>query len=311
MGIFTHQGRVRAGWRVTIYLLLYVLLTLVVQTPIAGAYAVLLVIEGQVALPDVSAALQPQNLPLWLFTVLKAADLLLVLGLTYLLGRFLDRRKFVAFGLRPRGWGGDTALGLLLGAVQMAAILALGWGGGWLAVSVPSLADLGSRLVALAVGLLLFGLVAWSEELLFRGYVQTNLCDALPGALALGITSVLFALFHAMNPNLSWVGVLNLALAGAAMGYGRLVTGNLWLPVAYHLSWNLVQGSILGFPVSGMRYGGLLTIADGGLAPLLTGMDFGPEGGLLGTLILLAAFPVFRWWGGKRPLEAEPQSDGA
>ena len=91
--------------------------------------------------------------------------------------------------------------------------------------------------------------------------------------------------------------MLNLILAGVALGMGYWATGSLWLPIAYHLSWNFVQGSILGLPVSGMRYGGLVMIADWGKAPLLTGHTFGPEGGLLATLMLLVTVGVFWGWG--------------
>jgi hypothetical protein len=38
-------------------------------------------------------------------------------------------------------------------------------------------------------------------------------------------------------------------------------------------------------------------IADWGKAPLLTGHAFGPEGGLLGTLMLVVTVGVF-WWRG-------------
>ena len=71
--------------------------------------------------------------------------------------------------------------------------------------------------------------------------------------------------------------------------------------LGYHL-WFLgflFSFSILGLPVSGMRYGGLVMIADWGKAPLLTGHTFGPEGGLLVTIMLLVTVAIF-WQRGRR-----------
>jgi membrane protease YdiL (CAAX protease family) len=149
-------------------------------------------------------------------------------------------------------------------------------------------------------GVVLFGVVALGEELVFRGYIQTNLQEGAGLPVALMVSSLLFGLFHSLNPNVSRLGLVNIALAGVALGYGYAVTRNLWLPIAYHFCWNFVQGSILSLPVSGARYGGLLTVIDRGTATWITGGAFGPEGGILGTLVLLSTFPVFWWWGRER-----------
>jgi membrane protease YdiL (CAAX protease family) len=327
MGVFIRDGRLRTGWRVTLYMLAYLLGMLALQVVVLGAYSVTLLVQGQTTMPELTARLTALDLPLWLFTVLKAVDALWVLLLTWLFGRFLDRRRLADFGLWPaKSWLEDVRLGLVLGAVQMALIVGIAWIGGWVVLAGLPEPVIGARIKDATLGFVLFVLVAVGEELLFRGYVQTNVqegiaagrrnttaagrreravaglqtattLDRRPAAVALGVTSILFGLFHALNPNLTGLGLLNLILAGVALGVGYWVTSSLWLPMAYHLSWNFVQGSVLGLPVSGMRYGGLLIVADYGAAPWLTGHTFGPEGGLLGTLMLLGTLGVFWWWG--------------
>jgi membrane protease YdiL (CAAX protease family) len=302
MGIFIRDGRLRAGWRVTLYLLVYLLGLFILQIPIVSLYAIFYVASHGLTTPEaLFGALRPANLPLWFVTTLKLFELALVLGLTVLWCRFLDRRRFVEYGFRrARGWRGDLLVGLALGAAQMALIVAVEWAAGWLSVGLPDTNKMFAGLGNAALGLVLFVLVAVGEELTFRGYVQTNLQEGAGVVLALALSSLLFGTFHALNPNLTWVALLNLVLAGMALGYGYLVTGNLWLPIAYHLSWNTVQGPILGLAVSGVRYGGLLVLSDRGPASWITGAAFGPEGGIVGTLVLLTAFPVFWWWGQKR-----------
>jgi membrane protease YdiL (CAAX protease family) len=201
-------------------------------------------------------------------------------------------------GLRfDRGAPLDLLVGLTLGALQMALVFGVEWANGWLSVRLFRGAELVHGLIDAAIAFALFVLVAVGEELMFRGYLQTNLQEGSGSLVALLVTSVTFATFHALNPNLRWMAVLNLALAGLALGYGRLVTGGLWLPIAYHFSWNYCQGAVLGLPVSGVRYGGLLAVTDQGAVRWLTGTSFGPEGGLVGTVILLSAFPVYWLWG--------------
>jgi membrane protease YdiL (CAAX protease family) len=305
--LFVSGGRLRSGWRVTAYLLGYLLLVLATQVPIVTLYVALLVLDGTTDAAALMDALQPARLPLWLHLALKTAEMVVLLPLTYVLARWVDVRRFVSLGLRlDRTALFDLLLGLALSGGQMVSIFLLSWAAGWLDVS--ALAPTSALLQGLAnavLGAVLFTLVAVGEELTFRGYVQVNLGEGLPPLPTLVLTALLFGLFHALNPNASWLGLVNIALAGLAIGYGRTVTGALWLPIGYHLGWNYVQGAILALPVSGVRYGGLLAVVDPGRVPWLTGGAFGPEGGLLGTLALLSCFPVYWWWGRQRARDTQ------
>ncbi|MCS7179707.1 MAG: CPBP family intramembrane metalloprotease, partial [Anaerolineae bacterium] len=102
----------------------------------------------------------------------------------------------------------------------------------------------------------------------------------------------------------------NIALAGAVFALAVEWTGTLWLAVAYHFAWNFFQGTVLGLPVSGMAWEGLLALPTDGPV-LLTGGAFGPEGGLISTaVLLLSLLPLWaatrcasgpRWKGSSAP----------
>jgi hypothetical protein len=107
--------------------------------------------------------------------------------------------------------------------------------------------------------------------------------------------NVFFGVFHGLNPNLTWLALLNIFLAGVVLAAGYLVTRSLWLPMAFHFSWNFVQGPILDFPLSGLDTTGVLITRSGGNA-WLTGGAFGPEGGLFSTAVLCLALLLLWVW---------------
>lgn len=306
--LFLAAGRLRSGWRIALYLVAYIAALLIVQTPLSIIYLAYLAATGAHSLEELLAALQPDQLPLWFYLLLKLAEVAALVPLTYVLRRWVDKRSFRSLGFRTdRGTVRELLLGLGVGAAQITILFGISWGAGWLSVG-PSTARVGQALAQSAMPLLLYALVALGEELMFRGYLQVNGRDAFGELPSLLIVSAGFGLFHALNPNFSWTALLNIVLAGLALGYGRHVTGNLWLPMAYHLSWNLFQGTVYGLPVSGVRYGGLLSASDL-QAPLLTGGAFGFEGGLLATAVLLLAFPVYWLWGRWRTREIRGEAD--
>ena len=155
------------------------------------------------------------------------------------------------------------------------------------------------------------------EELQTRGYVFQSLLT-LGGrrfgpVLALGLTSFVFGGLHGGNPNVTLRGVIILIVVGLEFGIAYLVTRRLWLPIGMHFSWNLVEGTLLGYPVSGQSSPSFLTLERGGPASW-TGGDFGPEGGWLvlfvsvldiGFLLGLAALRF--WRPDPFPREAEGQ----
>lgn len=307
--LFVLDGRLRSGWRVGLYLACYLVGLLIIQIPIAGLYVGFLMLQGASDMSDVLATVRPDRLPLWFYLVLKMAELTVLLPLTYVFRRLLDRRDFASLGFRRhRGWMLELLLGLTLGGAQMLVIFGVEWGGGWLSVGLLDGDALMRGLAAGGLAVALFVLVAVGEELMFRGYLLVNLSEGTGPVLALVISSLLFGVFHALNPNLNPLALINIALAGLVFGYGWLITGNLWLPMAYHSSWNFFQGPIFALPVSGVRYGGLLAVADQGTAPLVTGAAFGPEGGLVGTLALLSALPVLWAWSRHRRTTLERNS---
>jgi len=78
-----------------------------------------------------------------------------------------------------------------------------------------------------------------SEELLFRG---TMLASFGGGALGLGISSVAFGVMH-LSGRQHWPYALWAGCVGAILGYSAIATGNLLVPIAAHVTTNLISGA--------------------------------------------------------------------
>ena len=99
--------------------------------------------------------------------------------------------------------------------------------------------------------------------------------------LAILISAVLFGYAHIRNPGANLVTAFGNALGGLMYGIAFLGGRNIWLPIGMHFIWNFIQGTILGFPVSGRTQSGFVAQQPIG-SDLLTGGAYGPEGGLSG-----------------------------
>ena len=72
--------------------------------------------------------------------------------------------------------------------------------------------------------------------------------------LGIFVSSLIFWLFHALNPAV-WTTPLagvNLFGAGIVLALAYLASGNVWFPTAMHFAWNAVQGILFELPVSGV-----------------------------------------------------------
>ncbi|HLA53341.1 MAG TPA: type II CAAX endopeptidase family protein [Flavitalea sp.] len=207
---------------------------------------------------------------------------ILALVFVYFFRVFIDRRSFVSLGFRVAMIYPDILIGVLIAAAVVCAgavIIFLFRGFEWTSVYLEGW-DL-----ATAFGSIL--LVSFSEELVYRGYVLRNLLKSFNKWLALIISSVLFTMVHLTNPGIPLIGIINIFLGGLVMGIAFIYSRNLWMPVGFHFGWNLFQGPLLGFPVSGFSFDSLLTMErDPGL-PAISGGEFGFEASLICTLLLL------------------------
>jgi membrane protease YdiL (CAAX protease family) len=210
----------------------------------------------------------------------------------FLARRFLDRRSISSLGLV---WGPyalqDLLVGFALPAFMMGLIFLTLWIAGWLDIEgfAWQAQPISTILANMALILLTFILVGWSEELFSRGYQLQNISDGLNRFWGVVLSSLIFAALHYANPsfNVSSLPFLGLIAAGLFLAYGYLASHQLWLPIGLHIGWNFFEGPVYGFPVSGLDTLRLIqhTVAGPGL---ITGGQFGPEGGL----ILLPALAI-------------------
>jgi membrane protease YdiL (CAAX protease family) len=296
------QKRLRALWRILIQGGLFLVGLTLIGTFLGVIAMLIMAASGQADLELLlnQDALMDAFMSLgggWLFA-LNGVGTVVVIILTFLLaGWLLDRRKFVDFGFHfSRLWWLDLGFGLGLGAILMLMIFVIELAAGWITIQDAFRAIGNSFLSSWLAALVGFISVGIYEEMLFRGYHLRNLVEGLNwkilgsrSALWIGyiLSSSIFGLAHATNPNATWVSTLNLVLAGLFLGLGFVLTGELAIPIGLHITWNFFQGNVFGFPVSGARSGtSLITIQQGG-PNLLTGGAFGPEAGLVGIFAIL------------------------
>jgi membrane protease YdiL (CAAX protease family) len=303
------QGRARALWRIGALLALFLVSTLLIGLALS-----------LVAVGVSGGSVDPAATP---FAVAGAAAVLLAALLSVgLAGRFLDKRRLADFGFHlGRDWWIDLVFGLGLGALLMTAIFVAERAAGWVVVVETFRTGDGGGLFALAIlaPLFIFVCVGIYEELLMRGYLLRNLAEGFSSRLigpraalllAWALSSAIFGLAHAANPNATTISTLSIALAGVFLGLGYVLTGELAIPIGLHITWNFFQGNVYGFPVSGAATRQATVVAIEQRGPeTWTGGAFGPEAGLIGIVALLVGSLLIlfwiRWRRGKLALASE------
>ncbi len=213
--------------------------------------------------------------------------------------RILDRRSFLSLGLRPTRWMlpdflfGFTLIGLLMGGIFVLE-LACGWltvqGFAWQTMPWPQI------LWRTVIDVFCFGFfTSWSEELSDRGYWLQNLKEGLNLSWAMVLSSAIFAIRHLANPSASASSTVIIFCAGLFLAYGWLKTGQLWLPLGLHAGWNIFEGIVFGFPVSGFHTFHLIDQTVQG-PQWFTGGAFGPESGLVTLLALGCGTVAITQW---------------
>jgi len=104
---------------------------------------------------------------------------------------------------------------------------------------------------------------------------------------------VLFGFAHVNNQNVTAVGIANTMLWGVLFGYAFLLSGDLWLPIGLHFGWNWTL-PLLGVNLSGFTMNVTGYAMHWRIGVLWSGGAYGPEGGLLGTIVLIVLFFCLR-----------------
>ncbi len=219
---------------------------------------------------------------------INAWALLVPVSLTFLfMIRFVDHIPVATYGVGfHEAWARDLGIGLAVSALM------LGFYGGFSAglggLNVEATLHDGGFWAPWILTVLVLTVSAANEEFLFRGYPLQVLMVAIGPWPAILVMSSLFGLGHYLNPNATSVGTLNTFLAGILLCLAYVRTRSLWFPYGIHVGWNLAIGPILGFPVSGITMRSFW-ISEGQGADWLMGGAYGPEGGILGTGVMLSA----------------------
>ena len=227
-------------------------------------------------------ALQLAQLPNAQIFSLFATSLGILIALLYV--KFLEKRPLGSTGIVKKGFFSQYALGYLIGIVM---------------IGLPAMAvalyngkiEINSNPNFLLLLIYFFGFLVQgaSEEIMFRGYLLTSLAKSKNVFWGIIISSVLFAVAHSLNPNMSWLSVINLFLYGVFAALIFLRTKNIWLVSALHSAWNYFQGNVFGIEVSGQVFGESFMNITSNSPALLSGGNFGLEGGLFVTILLVAA----------------------
>ena len=210
---------------------------------------------------------------------------------TLIVGKLLARESWERLGWRTEGRGlvGHArpfarGIGVGIAMAGFAVVLALlfdrasvtitpDWRR-WPAVVAPLVA------VLLAAAL--------NEELIFRGFPLRRLSDAIGAVPALLVLAIGFAIAHLGNDNFSTIGLVNIALAGIWLGVAFFTTGGMALAWGLHFGWNAGLGLLFDAPVSGYLFRVPAVEYAPGPHAWVDGGAFGPEGGIVATISLIA-----------------------
>lgn len=266
---------VRAGWRILIFGVLFLALNMVLMFTARSILGSL-----------------PATGTLWFLLLGIAATIA-----AYITTRYVNKESFKTLGLQSRFALKDLFIGIFISALIMLlmyiVLLSLGYikfnGLSWWNSDKHAIGSLNSAslLTVLAV-LFQFLIVAWWEELAFRGIILQNIAQGINVKWGVIISTLGFGLIHAGNPNATVFSTILIMIITLKLVYAYLKSGQLWLPIGLHFGWNFFQASVFGFASSGHESPTL--ISQSPLGPdWLSGGNFGAENSIFIVPLTLAS----------------------
>ena len=180
----------------------------------------------------------------------------------------------------------DVTFGMLLPLAGFTLFLVLGLMSGNLhSATFPGF------YVLLQYSTLIF-IMAITEELIFTGVMFQAMLSRFSALTSVLVFSLFFGASHLFNTGINAFSFTNILLANVLLSLMYLRTRSLWMPISFHFFWNWGQAVILGSSVSGFHYGISLLKINTLNSSFLFGGQFGIEGGIITTLLLIAFIPV-------------------
>ena len=222
--------------------------------------------------------------PSWLLLISYVSFIGVIATVIFYCKRF-EKRPISSLGLRKKSMLTEYGIGALIGAVtsSLAVLIALLSG----SISLKVAQDGFNFMILLfLLGFIIQGI---GEELIFRGYLMISIARDYRIAVAITISTVVFALLGG-GGEISALYVINSALFGIFLGVYVFKRGSLWGACAIHTMWNFIGGCIFGTTIDGvnklpsvftMEIKNNMTLANGGVS--------GIEGSISATIVLLLA----------------------
>lgn len=256
------QNKLRNGWRILIFFIIFAFSI----TLINAVFAILHI---------------PQEI-----LISEFLFLICVLIATFIMMHFFEGKNLSEVGLKiSEKTKYEITFGLIIGFVMITLVVIPNAIAGYYTYNFTP----NQIYPQIFEALLFFVLVALAEEILFRGYPFQRLIEATNPAIATVVFSLLFASAHIFNPNVNLISLANIFLAGLWLSSAYIKANSLWLPISLHFSWNFFQGYLYSLPVSGSTLIEPVFDVQINSENLISGGDFGPEGSILTSFVLIAS----------------------
>lgn len=304
--IFVNRfGQIRSGWKISIVLGISYGFQIILGILAGIVLIIVSIASGKLNIQSSGFNLDIASLSSFNY-LFRFIGMLITLLTIYMVLRLIDKKRLKDIGLIniKKGFK-HLAYGLLFGAVSMTLIFVI-------LLLTKNIKVTNSFMEpqfswSTLTGLILFIFVGLNEEIFARGYCMMVLRQTGKKWVPIIVSSAIFSAMHLGNPNVKILGLINIFLVGILFAYMAVKTNNIWMSIGYHITWNYFQGNVFGFSVSGLDSTGLYGIKvvnDN----LLTGGAFGPEAGILASLVLIAGIIVLKFYKGSSTVDLFSQN---
>jgi uncharacterized protein len=278
--VFVGPNGIRAGWRLAIWLILFILLAAIIN---AILHRIPYIAQN---FPGPKKG-EPEVMTPW-GQIFSEGSTVLLLFLSVWIMSLIEKKSFKDYGLPARGaFGTRFWQGIAFGFASIS--LLMGAIGGLHGFSIEGLALSGADIAKYGF---LYGigfiLVGFFEEFSFRGYMQATLGSGIGFWPAAVILAVLFGAAHAGNGGEKIYGLVMAGSYGLFAAFTLSRTGNLWFAIGDHAAWDWGETYFYSTPDSGILAKGHLLNSSFHGPDWLTGGSVGPEGSYLvfGVVVL-------------------------